>query len=87
MENNYFDKNLDLLKNKKIISLFSHNCETINHSNIAIPVASFYEKSGTYTNNDGFKQKVISKMNKNNPMKTITTIIEDLKSMIEKGTL
>ena len=87
MENNYFDKNLDLLKNKKIISLFSHNCETINHSNIAIPVASFYEKSGTYINNYGFKQKVISKMNKNNPMKTITTIIEDLKSMIEKGTL
>jgi len=26
-------------------------------------------------------------MNKNNPMKTITTIIENLKSMIEKGTL
>ena len=63
------------------------NPRTFADSNIAIPVASFYEKSGTYINNDGFKQKVISKMNKNNPMKTITTIIEDLKSMIEKGTL
>lgn len=87
VENNYFDTNYKLLENKKVISLFSHNCETINHSNIAIPVASFYEKSGTYINVDGIKQKMISKMNKNNPKETITTIIEHLKSMIEKGTL
>ena len=78
---------LRLLKNKKIISLFSHNCETINHSNIAIPVASFYEKSGTYINKDGIKQKMISKISKDTPFETITTIIENLKSMIEKGTL
>lgn len=87
IENNYFDTNYKLLENKKVISLFSHNCETINHSDIAIPVASFYEKSGTYINIDGIKQKMISKMNKNNPKETITTIIEHLKSMIEKGTL
>ena len=87
IENNYFDNNTNLLKDKKVISLFSHNCPTIEHSNVAIPVASFYEKSGTYINSDGIKQKVISKMNKNNSMKTITTIIEDLKSMIEKGTV
>ncbi|MBP9490732.1 MAG: (2Fe-2S)-binding protein [Aliarcobacter sp.] len=87
VENNYFDTNYKLLENKKVISLFSHNCETINHSDIAIPVASFYEKSGTYINIDGIKQKMISKMNKNNPKETITTIIEHLKSMIEKGTL
>ena len=83
----YFDKNEKLLENKKVISLFSHQNKTINYSKVAIPVASFYEKSGTYINSDGIKQKVISKMNKNNSMKTITTIIEDLKSMIEKGTL
>ena len=87
IENNYFDNNIKLLENKKVISFFSHLCLTIGYSNIAIPVASFYEKSGTYVNCDGIKQKVISKMNKNNPMKTITTIIENLKSMIEKGTL
>ena len=87
VENNYFDTNYKLLENKKVISLFSHNCETINHSDIAIPVSSFYEKSGTYINVDGIKQKMISKMNKNNPKETITTIIEHLKSMIEKGTL
>ena len=33
---------------------------------------------------DGF---LLSSPNKNNPKKTITTIIEDLKSMIEKGTI
>ena len=87
VENSYFNDNLKLLENKKVISLFSHNCSTINHSNIAIPVASFYEKSGTYTNKEGIKQKVISKIAKNNPQETITTIIEHLKSMIEKGTL
>ena len=75
------------MENKKVISLFSHQCISIIHSNIAIPVASFYEKSGTYINCDGIKQKVISKMNKNNPMNTVTTIIEDLKSMIGKGTI
>ena len=85
VENNYFESNLKLLENKKVISLFSHQCISIIHSNIAIPVASFYEKSGTYINCDGIKQKVISKMNKNNPMNTVTTIIEDLKSMIGKN--
>ena len=60
---------------------------TISYSNIAIPVSSFYEKSGTYINVNGIKQKVISKMNKDNKMETITTVIEHLKTMIEKGTL
>jgi NADH-quinone oxidoreductase subunit G len=87
VENSYFENNANLLENKKVISLFSHHCMTIGYSNVAIPVASFYEKSGTYININGIKQKVISKMNKNNPMQSITTVIEDLKSMIEKGTV
>ncbi len=87
VENTYFDNNQKLLENKKVISFFSHKNSTIEYSNIAIPIASFYEKSGTYINKDGIKQKVISKINKNNPMQTITSIIEHLKSMIEKGTL
>jgi NADH-quinone oxidoreductase subunit G len=87
VENSYFENNANLLENKKVISLFSHHCMTIASSNIAIPVASFYEKSGTYININGIKQKVISKMNKNNPMQSITTVIEHLKSMIEKGTV
>ncbi len=87
IENSYFENNLKLLENKKVISFFSHHCLTIGSSNIAVPVASFYEKTGTYINCDGIKQKVVSQMNKNNPINTITTILEDLKSMIEKGTL
>ena len=75
VENSYFENNANLLENKKVISLFSHHCMTIASSNIAIPVASFYEKSGTYININGIKQKVISKMNKNNPMQSITTVI------------
>ena len=87
IDNCYFENHAEFLENKKVISMFSHNCMTIGYSNIAIPVSSFYEKSGTYINKDGIKQKVISKMNKNNPMETITSIIEHIKSMIEKGTL
>jgi len=87
LNNNYFDSNLDLLEDKKIISCFSHKCETISKSDIAIPTASFYEKSGTYINFEGIKQKVISKMKKNRPMESITSIIEHIKTMVDKGNL
>ncbi|WP_321470011.1 2Fe-2S iron-sulfur cluster-binding protein [Halarcobacter sp.] len=85
--NTYFDKHLDLLSNKKVISFFSHKVETVSKSGIAIPVASFYEKSGTYINFEGIKQRVISKMKKDNPKETITSIIEYIKTMIDKGSL
>ncbi len=85
--NNYFDNNLDLLENKMVVSCFSHSCETLTKSNIAIPTASFYEKSGTYINFEGTKQKVISKLKKDRPMESITSIIEHIQTMIEKGTL
>jgi len=87
VDSKYFENNEELLKDKKVISMFSHNCLTLNHSDIAIPISSFYEKSGTYINEDGIKQRVISQMNKNNPMETITSIIEHLKDMISKGAL
>ena len=83
--NNYFDNNLDLLEDKMVVSCFSHNCETISKSNIAIPTASFYEKSGTYINFEGIKQKVISKINKDRPMESITSIIEHIQTMIGKS--
>lgn len=87
VDSSYFEENSQLLEGKTVISLFSHNCLTLSKSNIAIPIASFYEKSGTYINCDGIKQRVISQMNKNNPMETITSVIEHLKEMIGKGTL
>ncbi len=87
LNNNYFDKNINLLETKKVISCFSHNCETIANSDIAIPIASFYEKSGTYINFAGTKQKVISKIKKNSPSESITSIIEHIKTLIDKGKL
>ncbi|XPV52993.1 MAG: hypothetical protein ACNI3H_11915 [Halarcobacter ebronensis] len=68
----FFNDNLSLLENKKVVSCFSHNCMTIKKSNVAIAISSFYEKSGTYINCDGVKQKVISKMNKENPMESVS---------------
>ena len=87
IDNSYFNNNLPLLDGKKIISLFSHKCSTVEKSDVSIPIASFYEKSGTYINADDIKQKVISKMKKDNANETITSIIEHLKEMIGKGTL
>lgn len=87
LDNNYFDKYLEKLENKKVISFFSHKIETISKSAVAIPVASFYEKSGTYINFEGIKQKVITKMRKESPKETITSIIGYIKTMIDKGNL
>lgn len=86
-DNNYFDENLDLLKNKKIISCFSNQNKTVEQSNIAIPMASFYEKNGTYINCDGIKQKVVSGMNKEHPFHNVTTLLETIKTMLEKGNI
>jgi len=87
VDNNYFDSNLILLEGKKVISMFSHECQTIEKSDVSLPIASFYEKSGTYINADDIKQKVISKMKKDGQAETITSVIEHLKEMIIKGAL
>lgn len=86
-DNNYFDDNLELLKNKKVISCFAHKTATIDVSDIAIPLASFYEKCGTFINEDGIKQKMVSQMNKDNQANSVSTLIETIKSMLEKGNI
>jgi NADH-quinone oxidoreductase subunit G len=87
VDNSYFETNLELLQDKKVISLFSHLCKTIEKSDISLAIASFYEKSGTYTNCDDISQKVVSKMKKDNQAPTVTSVLEQLKDMIGKGTL
>ena len=52
-----------------------------------IPLASFYEKCGTYINKDGIKQKVISGMNKNFPELNASDLIQTIQSMLEKGNI
>ncbi len=87
LDTNYFDDNINLLDNKQVVSCFSHNCLTISKANITIPISSFYEKSGTYINCDNIKQKVISKMQKEKPVTSITTILEEIKRMVDKGNI
>ncbi len=86
-DSNYFEENQELLKDKKVISFFSHNCKIIDLSNVSISIASFLEKSGTYINCDGIRQKVVTDMQKDNQALNITQILENLKTMIEKGVL
>jgi len=87
IDNTYFENNLALLEGKRIISLFSHTCKVVEKSDVALPIASFYEKTGTYTNCDGIEQRVVSKMKKDNAALTITAVLENLKDMIGKGKL
>ena len=86
-DNNYFDNNLELLNGKKVFSCFSNKTETIEASHVAIPLASFYEKCGTYINCDGIKQKVVSGINKDVPADNVTTLLETIKTMLEKGNI
>jgi len=77
-ENSYFDDKLNLLDNKKVISLFSANSKVCENSDVAIPIASFLEKSGSYINCTGVTQEVSSKMNKNNQSEDIRTLLESI---------
>ena len=86
-DNTYFDENISLLANKKVISCFANKTKTIEQSDVAIPIASFYEKYGTYINEDGIKQKVVTGMNRDNQAATVSSIVETIKSMIEKGNI
>lgn len=84
IENNYFENHQDLLKDKNIITLFSQQSSTIQQANIAIPIASFLEKSGTYINYTGKRQTVTSKMNKNNPSIDINTLFDSINNQYSK---
>ena len=79
-ENDYFNNQLNLLDDKKVVSCFSFDTQIIEKSDIAIPVASFLEKSGSYINCTGITQEVTSKMNKNNPSVDIKALLESINS-------
>jgi len=87
IENNYFDTNLKELDQKKIIACFANECTTVTHASVVIPMASFYEKNGTYINKDGIKQKVVSGMNRDKYLMTASNLIENIQSMLEKGNI
>ena len=76
IENNYFDSCMDMLNDKKVISLLSSQSNLMDASSVFVPIASFMEKSGTYVNCDGIEQKVISKMKKNIKPKVLRDIFE-----------
>lgn len=82
LDNSYFEENSDALAGKKVISCFSNNNNIIEKSDVALPIASFYEKNGSYINCDGITQEVVSGMVKNNPIDCLVTLFEDIKSQI-----
>jgi NADH-quinone oxidoreductase subunit G len=82
MENNYFEDKHSLLNGKKVINFTSHNSSINSFANIAVGIASFLEKSGTYVNCDGIKQEVISKINKENKAVDLKEFLDTINSML-----
>ena len=76
-ENNYFEKNMKLLKDKKVILFASYKDDyDLKNYDIVVPISSFMQKSGTYVNIDKTEQEVISMMDLNNPKYDIKTLFE-----------
>lgn len=82
IENSYFDENLGLLSGKKVVSCFSHDTDVVKKSDVALAIASFYEKNGSYINCTGITQEVVSEIVKNSPIADLLTSLEDIKSQI-----
>lgn len=76
-ENSYFDANSGLLGDKKSACLFSVRPNDLEQFDIVIPLPSFLEKDGTYTNCDGIEQKFITGMQKNRPLEGLVDIFKE----------
>lgn len=82
LENSYFENKPELLTGKKVIHFTSHNSSINSFANIAVGIASFLEKSGTYVNCNGIKQEVISKINKDNKAVDLKEFLDTINSML-----
>jgi NADH-quinone oxidoreductase subunit G len=82
-QNDFVDTQYGYDKNKKIV-LFTPNKVECGCDVIFYPIASAYEKTGTFINIDGVKQKQVSKMKKDNPIDDITSVIRKLTRMAKK---
>ncbi len=81
IENSYFEENQELLNGKEVILLSSNDTTVKESANIVLPIASFLEKDGSYTNMDGVTQYIKSTMRKNSPAMTLTSLFEEIESL------
>lgn len=81
IENSYFEDNLELLSGKEVILLSSKDTTVKESANIVLPITSFLEKDGSYTNMDGVTQYIKSTMRKNSPAITLTSLFEEIESL------
>ncbi len=84
VENNYFEDKLNLLDNKEVILLSSKGTTLIQSANIVLPIASFLEKDGSYTNIDNITQHVKSGIRKNAPVGALISLWKEIESLSQK---
>jgi len=81
VENNYFEDKLGLLEDKEVILLSSNDTTVKKYADIVLPIASFLEKDGSYTNMNDVTQHIKSTMRKNSPAITLTSLLEEIVSL------
>jgi NADH-quinone oxidoreductase subunit G len=83
-ENSYFEDKLDLLDGKQVILLSSKNTSLSKSANVVLPIASFLEKDGSYTNIDNITQHIKSGIRKNAPAGTLIQLWQEIESLSQK---
>ncbi len=71
----------DLLESKEVILLSSNDTTLIKSADIVLPIASFLEKDGSYTNIDDVTQHIKSTMRKNAPAGTLISLWQEIESL------
>ena len=79
VENTYFEDKPELLDGKEVILLGSKETCVASHANIVLPIASFLEKDGSYTNIDGVTQHIKTTMRKNAPAGTLLSLWKEIR--------
>ncbi|CAA6807767.1 MAG: NADH-ubiquinone oxidoreductase chain G (EC [uncultured Sulfurovum sp.] len=81
IENSYFEDKAELFKDKKVILFSSKDTKVKEFANTVLPVASFLEKDGSYTNSESVTQHIKSGIRKNAPVGTLTSLWKAIESL------
>jgi len=84
VENNYFEDKPELLDDKEVILLSSKDSTLTKTANIVLPVASFFEKDGSYTNIDDVTQHIKSTIRRNAPAGTLISLWQEIELLAKE---
>lgn len=82
-DNTIVEQYESLLDDKKVIIFSPHKYSLTLTNHIQYPIASFFEKGGTYINCDGISQKVTSGISKDTPYDDLVSLERKLSRMLK----